>query len=240
MKPIKTSHVPEFSRLDKNLFQTTKMCGRDPTQELERCASKERKSFLPNILRGKISLKKKSRWKRQVSLCCNRGVRTRMTEPATVVEHESFFWVPSVRHLTFTCSAAVWRRRGDGLLQRLQSIHSHKAKAERKKNHRPAPAFSSSFSKKKKGDTFAAEIFHFFKNCLTSRILRKINFGDNLIQLNWTRYANHWIDDMQISEMNAEKCGKISISFESRTAADEQMASGANENVFLFFSDSHE
>ena len=40
---------------------------------------------------------------------------------------------------------------------------------------------------------------------------------------------------MQISETNAEKCGKISISFESRTAADEQMASGANENVFFFF-----
>ena len=59
MKPIKTSHVPEFSRLDKNLFQTTKMCGRDPTQELERCASKERKSFLPNIFTRKDKFEEK-------------------------------------------------------------------------------------------------------------------------------------------------------------------------------------
>ena len=151
----------KWSRSRHHTFQNflgwTKTCSRQP-----KCAdvirlrswnvvpAKKEKVFSPTFLRGKISLKKKSRWKRQVSLCCNRGVGTRMTEPATVVEHESFFWVPSVRHLTFTCSAAVWRRRGDGLLQRLQSIHSHKAKAERKKNHRPAPAFSSSFSKKKK------------------------------------------------------------------------------------------
>ena len=37
----------------------TKKCGRDPTQELERCASKERKSFLPNIFTRKDKFEEK-------------------------------------------------------------------------------------------------------------------------------------------------------------------------------------
>jgi hypothetical protein len=61
MKAIKTSHVPEFSPLDKNLFQTPKSADVIRLRSWNVVPVKKEKVFSPTFLRGKITLKKKSR-----------------------------------------------------------------------------------------------------------------------------------------------------------------------------------